>query len=388
MWASSAGEAAVVGHLLDSGASVTPRSRMGARGYSATESALALQRNDVTEMFTSKHIQKAESRPLVIYRIDPTVFKGSLRPFIAAMQSSQAGQDSAGSETERGSLERLAASDPEAECALGIADLVGYGGTVNPYEARKHFKSAASRNSVLGHSLYAVMLMEGVGGDSDLSGAIEQLKGAESAHEPFGEWILGMLYDSGNGVEQSDLRAGVLLRRAVEDGAASAASSLLYGLFDDQNAKHVEDEIARSAPVARRAGDLVALNNIGVLNLYRGDFDVAAHLFEEALGTQSKQLKLLDPAVERGYPLLNLGLMKKFGIGRKMDRSLATDLLRRSAASKNSWAAVELAVECDLAHATCTRSEATTLLRQAAAGADDCAITRLLNRRGVDYVAR
>lgn len=142
--------------------------------------------------------------------------------------------------------------------------------------------------------LYLELCDEGVGAAmnnyacmlSDYNEKAEWFKKAADAGDSYGEWNLGMLYMSGNGVEKDFDKGLSLLNKAADDGCVPAMFELARRYRRGDGVKQEGSKVVKWYKKAVDAGDIAALFNLGEVyeagDVVPQDIDKAIHYFKLA----------------------------------------------------------------------------------------------------------
>ncbi|MBF0400410.1 MAG: SEL1-like repeat protein [Magnetococcales bacterium] len=178
--------------------------------------------------------------------------------------------------------------------------------------------------------LVGLVCFGGVGMAADLAAVTAKAEAGERESQ----WILGLRYLEGRGVEQDKAKAEFWLRKAAEQGSPRAQYRL--GRMYDKGDGVVQDSQGAAAWYLKAAeqGMAAAQNNLG-------------NLFRDGRGVEQDHAEAVDwyrkaVAQDSVTAQANLGLMYEGGFGVAQDRKQALFWLRKAAARGNLKAQAKL----------------------------------------------
>ncbi len=145
-----------------------------------------------------------------------------------------------------------AASDPQTESA--VADYNA--GNLNG--ARGEFRAAAERGNRLAEFDYAMMLLNGEGGATDVGEGTKWLRKAADANMSHAQYVYGKMYDDGDFVERNPAEAHQWFLRAAQQGHVQAELALANQFLDGRGTSRDNRQAFYWYKKAAEGGDATA----------------------------------------------------------------------------------------------------------------------------------
>jgi len=145
-----------------------------------------------------------------------------------------------------------AASDPET------ADAVADYNAGNLSTALKEFREAAARGNRLAEFNYAMMLLNGEGGATDVGEGRKWLRKAADANMSHAQYVYGKMYDDGDFVERNPVEAHQWFLKAAKQGHVQAELALANQYLDGRGTTRDNKQAFYWYKKAAEGGDMTA----------------------------------------------------------------------------------------------------------------------------------
>jgi uncharacterized protein len=163
-----------------------------------------------------------------------------------------AGGDTASSAASAG--QKVSRADTDPQTASGVADYNAGNLTV----ARNEFSAAAARGNRLAEFDYAMMLLNGEGGATDIGEGRKWLRKAADANMSHAQYVYGKMYDDGDFVEKNPTEAHQWFLKAAKQGHIQAELALANQFLDGRGTARDNRQAFYWYKKAAEGGDMTA----------------------------------------------------------------------------------------------------------------------------------
>jgi uncharacterized protein len=153
-----------------------------------------------------------------------------------------------------GSDQKVSSADADPQTASAVADYNA--GNMNG--ARKEFGAAAARGNRLAEFDYAMMLLNGEGGATNVDEGRKWLRKAADANMSHAQYVYGKMYDDGDFVERNPVEAHQWFLKAAKQGHVQAELALANQYLDGRGTTRDNKQAFYWYKKAAEGGDMTA----------------------------------------------------------------------------------------------------------------------------------
>ncbi|MFP6557293.1 tetratricopeptide repeat protein [Paraburkholderia sp. B3] len=150
--------------------------------------------------------------------------------------------------------QKVSRADADPQTASGVADYNAGNLTV----ARNEFSAAAARGNRLAEFDYAMMLLNGEGGATDIGEGRKWLRKAADANMSHAQYVYGKMYDDGDFVEKNPTEAHQWFLKAAKQGHIQAELALANQYLDGRGTARDNRQAFYWYKKAAEGGDMTA----------------------------------------------------------------------------------------------------------------------------------